>query len=411
MQRRAFLVVVSIVACGTVLGAQDWPQWRGPARDGAIPAAGVPSAWPASFARVWRTDVGEGYASPIVSGGRVFVHSRTDPDEVLTALDLATGKVVWQQRYAAAFAKNSYATSMAKGPNATPLAAGGRVFTLGVTGILTAWEAATGRQVWRQDYSSRVDSTKLFCGTAASPLLVSGALVVQVGSDTKGGQILALDPATGATRWTWTGLGPGYASPVVVSPGGTAQLVTLTEGSVIGLDPATGKELWAAAFPDDWHENIVTPVWTGTHLIVSGVRQGTHAYAIEKSGTTWRATQAWRNAAVTMYMTTPVVGDGLIYGLSSKQRGQFVALDAKTGEIKWTTQGREGEFASLLLTPSHLVALVNGGDLIVARRGGTAFVSEKRYTVAESPTWTMPVFLGRDLLVRDATGVMRLAGK
>jgi len=401
------LVLFTVVTSGAVLVAQDWPQWRGPSRDGAVAAANVPSAWPASFSRAWRTDVGEGYASPIVSGGRVFVHSRTDPQEVVTALDLATGAIVWQQRYAASFNKNSYATSMAKGPNATPLAAGGRVFTLGVTGILTAWDAATGRQVWRQDYSSRIDTSKLFCGTAASPLLVSGALVVQVGSDTKGGQMFALDPATGAIRWTWTGLGPGYASPVVIDAGGTAQIVTLTEGSIVSLDPANGKQLWSAPFPDDWHENIVTPVWTGTHLVVSAQRQGTHAYVIGKTG----ATQAWRNAAVTMYMSTPVTGDGLIYGLSSKQRGQFVALDAKTGDLKWSTGGREGEHASFLLTPAHLVVLVNGGDLIVARRGSAAFVSEKRYTVAESPTWAMPVLLGRDLIVRDATGVMRLAGK
>ena len=112
-----------------------------------------------------------------------------------------------------------------------------------------------------------------------------------------------------------------------------------------------------------------------------------------------------------MYMSTPVVGDGLIYGFSNKQKGQFVALDARTGAVKWATQGREGEHASLLLTPSHVVALTNNGDLMIVRRGATAFAAEKKYAVAESATWSAPVLLGRDVIVRDATGVMRLTGK
>jgi outer membrane protein assembly factor BamB len=241
MRQRWLLSVVGILAFTLPLRAQDWPQWRGPSRDGAVPATNTPSAWPVSFTQAWRVDVGEGYASPVVAGARVFIHSRNDPAEIVTAIDLASGKVAWQQRYDAKFTKNQYATTMAKGPNATPLVAGTRVFTLGVTGILTAWDVATGRQLWRQDYSAQIDTSKLFCGTAASPLLVNGSLVVQVGSDTKGGKVFALDPATGAARWTWTGLGPGYGSPVVVDVAAMKQIVTMTEGSVIGLDAATGK--------------------------------------------------------------------------------------------------------------------------------------------------------------------------
>src|SRR6476620_8298814 len=151
MSHRGFLSVIRVVLFTLPLLAQEWPQWRGPSRDGAVPPANAPSTWPASFNRAWRVDVGEGYASPVVAAGRVFIHSRTDPAEIVTALDLATGKVTWQQRYDAKFTKNQYAAAMAKGPNATPLVAGTRVFTLGVTGILTAWDAATGRQLWRQD--------------------------------------------------------------------------------------------------------------------------------------------------------------------------------------------------------------------------------------------------------------------
>lgn len=400
-----------VLVCGCqTMNAQEWNQWRGPARDGVVPASSVPKSWPATLTRVWRVDLGEGYASPVVSNDRVFVHSRQDPDEIVTAMDLTTGKVLWQKKYPAAFQKNQYAVSMAKGPNSTPLVVGERLFTIGATGVLNAWDAATGRLLWTKDFSKTVDTSKLFCGTAASPLSVGGLVVIQVGSDVKGGQILALDPATGAAKWEWTGPGPGYASPLVIDVVGQKQIVAMTESSIVSLDAKGGAELWSVPFPDEWHENIVTPVWTGSLLIVSGSRPGTHAYSLAQTKGRWQATEVWKNADVAMYMSSPVYGgiDGLLYGHSSKRKGQFVAFDAKTGAIRWATEGREGEHASVLLTPKNVVYLTNSADLIVVRRGTDKFEVERRYDVADGATWAMPVILGAGILVRDATGVTRL---
>ncbi len=389
--------------------AQDWPQWRGPNRDGLVPAAHAPTSWPDSLRRVWRVEIGEGYSSPVVANGRVFVHSRRDPEEIVSALHLASGKTLWQQKYPASFEKNRYATQMAKGPNATPLVAGNRLFTLGVTGVLTAWDIATGRQLWRNDYSKTVETSKLFCGTSASPLLHDNRIVVQIGSDIHGGKILSLDPANGATKWEWRGHGPGYASPVVFNIAGTAQIVTMTDSSIVGLDAKTGKQLWYVPFLDEWHENIATPVWTGSLLIVSGTRQGTHAYALTQNNGKWQANEVWKNNEVAMYMSSPVLGDGLIYGHSVRQKGQFVALDPKTGALRWATTGREGWHASVLLTPQHVLYLTNGAELIVARRNTSSFEIEQRYHVAEGETFAMPVLLGPDVLVRDVKGLIRLA--
>ncbi|CAN5767524.1 PQQ-like beta-propeller repeat protein [soil metagenome] len=392
--------------------AQDWTQWRGPSRDGLVPATSAPSAWPESLRRLWRVEVGEGYASPVVARGRVFIHGRRDPEEVVTAIDLAKGEINWQQKYAAPFQKNQYAVSMAKGPNATPLVVGDRLFTLGVTGVLSAWDTAKGMQLWTKDFSKTVDTSKLFCGTAASPLASGGLVVVQVGSDVHGGRMLAFDPATGAQKWEWRGAGPGYASPVVIDVAGKVQIVTMTESSIVGIDAKTGGELWSTPFPDEWHENIVTPLWTGSHLVVSGTRQGTHAYTLQPANAKWQVTEAWKNLDVAMYMSSPVFGDGLIYGHSSKRKGQFVALDAKSGVVRWSTEGRDGDHASVLLTPSHIVYLTSGADLIVARRATRTFEVERRYDVADAATWAMPVLFAGDILVRDATGLIRLtAGK
>ena len=113
---------------------------------------------------------------------------------------------------------------MGKGPNATPLLAGGRLFVLGASGHLLALDAASGKRLWSKDFSSLIDTSKLFCGTAASPILANGAVVMQVGSDVHGGQIVALDPATGAERWQWKGDGPGYASPILIDVAGVASI-------------------------------------------------------------------------------------------------------------------------------------------------------------------------------------------
>ena len=409
MKAPAFLLLLLISPLTVV--AQDWTQWRGPARDGSVPDKNTPAAWPEAWQQKWRVEIGEGYSSPVVAGGRAFVHARRDPEEIVTAVNLADGKILWQQKYQAAFRKNQYAVQMAKGPHATPLVVGNRLFTLGVTGILDAWDTATGKLLWTRDFSQSIDTSQLFTGTSASPIAADGRVVVQVGSDIHGGKILAVDPTSGATKWEWSGLGPGYASPVLVDVSGTHHLVTLTEGSIVSVDAKDGKELWSVPFPDEYHENIVTPLWTGTHLIVSGTRQGTHAYTLTQKDGKWQATESWKNPDVAMYMSSPVFGDGLVYAHSSKKKGQFVALDAKTGALRWATDGREGEHASLLLTPRNVIFLTNGADLIVAKRGAPAFAVERRYKVADSSTWSTPVLLGSNILVRDVSGLMLLTGK
>ena len=403
----SWVVGCLVLACGVTASANQWPQWRGPNRNGSVAATATPK-WPGAWKRAWRVDVGEGYSSPVVSGGRAFVHSRKDPDELVTAIDLAAGKVVWQQTYTSPFNKNQYAKNMAKGPFSTPLVAGDKVITLGGSGILSAWNAATGALAWRKDFSSSVDLSKLFTGTASSPLLEGGAVIVQVGSDVHGGRIVALDPQTGAERWTWKGNGPGYASPVVFATGGMRQIATMTNGSIEGLDAKTGAALWSVPFPDEWHENIVTPIWTGTHLIVSGTRQGTHAFTLSQTGGKWQAVPAWKNPEVAMYMSTPVLVDGVLYGLSSRKRGQFVAVDAATGALKWATEGRATNHASILLTPSHVLLLTTAGELVLIKPTPAKYEEERRYTVADSETWAVPVVLAEGLIVRDATGVMKL---
>ena len=397
-----------LMLSGPSAAAQEWAGWRGPARDGIVPASQAPEIWPEAFARAWQVEIGEGYSSPVVSGGRAFVHSREGDAEVVTAFELSSGARLWRQDYPARYIQNTIVPGDLPGPFATPAVDGGRVFTLGAAGILSSWDAATGALVWRNDYSASVQVMGLFCGTSASPFVAGGMLIVQVGSDGGGGRVLALDPATGDEIWVWRGVGPGYASPIVVEIEGLRQVVTLTESSVVGLDAANGELLWSVPFTDEWHENITTPVWTGEHLVVSGPRQGTHAFTIRREGDDWQAAPAWSNARVTMYMSSPVLAAGTLYGYSSTRSGQFVALDSATGAVRWASEGREGDHASVLLAGDDLLLLTSDAELFVAERNAEAFSVARQYEVADGATWSMPVPLPDGLLVRDATSLLRL---
>jgi outer membrane protein assembly factor BamB len=335
----------------------------------------------------------------------VFVHSRSEPDEVVSAFELESGEPIWSARYPTSFTKNQYATMMPKGPFSTPLVAGGRLFTLGVSAVLSSFDAATGALKWRKDWSKEIDTSKLFTGTAMSPFIDGGLLIVHVGDDTKGA-FRAFDPVTGDEKWSLPGHGPGYASPVAFGTvTGARHFVTMTDKAFVGVDVATGKLLWQIPFPDDWNENIVTPVVAGDIVIVSGVRKGTFGYRLEMAGSTWTPRQVWHNPEVPMYMSTPVADGDYVYGFSSRRKGQIVCLDRRTGEIKWATEGRAGMNAVVQRAGPNLLVLTTEGELIVAPRSPEKFEELRRYKVADGQTWAHPVVLGSRIVVRDAASV------
>ena len=399
---RAALVCLAIVFASQARSVQ-WPQWRGPSRDGIVPSANVPAVWPKEPILKWKQPVGEGYSSPVVSNGIVFVHSRHDPQEIVTAFDLGSGKTVWSAKYDAPFTKNPYASQMSKGPFSTPIVSDGKLYTLGASGVLSSFDAATGALAWRKDFSKSVDTSKLFTGTAMSPLIASGLLIVHVGDD-RAGAFRAFDPQTGVEKWSLAGHGPGYASPVVVDST-RPQLVTLTDSAVVGVAVETGKQLWSLPFPDEWHENVVTPVMAGNILVISGTRKGTFGYRLEQTGGKWTPVQVWHNTDLPMYLSSPVADGPLLYGFSNKRKGQLFCLDARTGKAAWTSEGRVATSASLLSAGPNLVVLTTDGELILLERSSTKYTELRRYQLSSSPVWAHPVLLRDAIVVRDAESI------
>ena len=397
---RKFLVVFVAVALNATLLA-DWPQWRGPARDGIASGFTAPATWPAQLTKKWQATVGAGHASPVIAGNRIVVHARQGNREVVTAFDLASGKQLWQEGVDAPYTMNSAATGHGPGPKSTPLVADGRVFTLGISGIFSAHDLASGKLLWRKN----APPTPPEFGTASSPV-ADGANVIAFLGGTGAGALTAMDAATGAARWRWTGDGPGYSSPVVATVGGTRQIITQSQTKLVGVAAADGRLLWDVPIKTPYEQNSVTPLVVNDVVVSAGLDNPTIAYGITAAGKGWTATPRWRNEQVSMYMSSPAANGSTLFGLSNKNRGQFFAIDAASGKTLWLGKPREAENASIVRAGNFLLLSTTNGELIVARPSATAFEEVKRYTVAESAMWAHPAFAGRNIVVKDVDKVI-----
>ncbi len=310
--------------------------------------------------------------------------------------------------YDAPYTMNSAATTHGEGPKSTPLYDRGRLYTLGISGILSAWQAENGRLLWRRDFKKDFPSTTPDFGVAMSPIVVGDTVVVHAGG-TGNGAILALDAATGATKWSWKGDGPGYASPIVAEFASTRQIVTQSQRHVVALAPADGRQLWEIPFATDYEQNSVTPVASGDLLIYGGLNKPTTAVRPTLAAGKWVVTPVWQNADVPMYMSSPVESDGYLFGLTQRSRGQFFCLDERTGKTMWTSKGREGENASLMVagnsggktSGSLVMIMTTEGVLSILRGDGKALEVLKRYTLAESAVWAHPALVGGGIIVKD----------
>jgi outer membrane protein assembly factor BamB len=190
--------------------------------------------------------------------------------------------------------------------------------------------------------------------------------------------------------------------------GGVRQIVTQTQKYIVGISASYGQLLWEIPFETEYVQNSVTPVMYKQTLIFSGLDKGVFAVNVVLRGNTWATEQVWHNPDVSMYLNSPVVSGDYLYGLSHKRKGQFFCLDARTGQTQWLSNGREGDNAAIVTTGGLLFMLSDGAELTVARAEPARFEVLKQYTVAQSPTWAHPVFVGNRILIRDASNLALL---
>jgi outer membrane protein assembly factor BamB len=269
-----------------------------------------------------------------------------------------------------------------------------------MTGVVTAYDAATGKQLWQKPAPGVVP---MYTSHSFSPLVDRGLVIFHVGGHNQGA-LTAFDVNTGEIKWSWNGDGPGYGSPIVADLGGTHQIVTITQGKLIGVDAATGSLLWERPFVSSNFTNSVTPILVGQTLIMSNGGP-LIAVTLTRRNNQWVTENAWENADVPFRLSNAVIVGDMLFGLSTRNAGQYFGVDAKTGKTLWTSEGRQAGQAAIAKAGDLLFSLEDDGELVVIRSSQTAFEPLRRYKVADSETWAQTAISGNRIFVKDLSAL------
>jgi outer membrane protein assembly factor BamB len=442
-----FQVVLSFALAAPALRAGDWPQWRGPNRDARATDFKAPQTWPKELTQKWKVSVGEGVATPALVGDKLYVFSRQEGNEILRCLDAATGKEVWQEKYESLGATGP--ASGFSGPRSSPAVADGKVVTVGVRGMLSCLEAASGKKLWRKD------DFQAWPGffPSSSPIVVGGLCVAQLGGRDNGA-VVAYDLASGEQKWKWSGPSPAYASPVLQTVAGTKLIVAQTESKLVGLRATDGTLAWEGPAPAPGaggpgggggpggrgggrDYKAATPIVDGETVIIAG--RGMKALKVAKEGDGFIAKEAWSNPDKSVQFNTPVLKSGLLFGLT--QGNEFFCINTKDGQTAWSApvskpaeaqaaaeggqsgqggqggqggpggRGRGGRggggqgYGSIVDAGSVLLALTPSSELIAFEPSDKAYKELARIKVADSQTHAYPVVSGNRIFIKDKESV------
>jgi outer membrane protein assembly factor BamB len=390
------LAVMSVPAL-----AGDWPQWLGPRRDGTSTEKIKP--WKGELKVVWRKPVGPGHSSPVVANGMVFLHSRVagKEEEEVAAYDAATGTKAWATSYERARFISPFGT----GPQATPAVAGGKVFSFGATGILTCFDAKSGKLDWKVDTQKDFKAPALFFGAACSPLPDDKNVVVNVGAP--GASVVAFTQARGEVAWKSLDDKPSYSSGIVIGQGPDREVVFLTQQGLRGLAPTDGKKLWEFPLVDKANESSTTPVVADDLLLASSIMFGMVGVKQEKKGGKTTVTEVWKNPDLTCYFSTPIpVGKKHVYVVTGRifpPASTLHCVEVQTGKILWSKKKVGRYHAAMLRTADDkLLMLSDLGDLVLIDPDPKEYRELARSKVVKGKDiWAHPALADGKVYFRD----------
>jgi outer membrane protein assembly factor BamB len=402
------LVLGSIIAGSSSLAGQtspSWTQWGGPRRDFMSDSKGLASSWPASGPKkLWTRPLGEGHSSVLVENGRLYTMYRptgqgATHEEVVAALDAASGKTIWEFKYPAPTSGIQFDQGL--GPHSTPLISGNRVFAASSRSELFALDKATGKRIWSHDFVKEFGAPLTGRGYSGSPLLYNNTIIVTMGGPDQA--VAAFDQATGKLAWK-----SGYfvwapASPILIDVDKQPQLVVFGGDIVTGMDPASGREIWKHAHRTDWGLNISTPVWVADQhllLISSAYGVGTRALELRQTGGKTTVAEKWHSQRMRVHIGTIIPLGGHAYASSGDFGPAFIsAIDLKSGQVAW--QDRSFARAQLLYADGKVIVLDEDGVLGLATVSPQGLKVLARASVLQHLAWTPPTLIGTTLYVRD----------
>jgi outer membrane protein assembly factor BamB len=404
MKTRLVAVLVTFAALcisSASIAGDEWTGWLGPKRNGWVSGFQPPAQWPASLTKVWEVKVGTGYGSPLVADGRVYQHARQADDEVVWCFDLKTGDVKWRKSFPVPFRIAGGGDYHGKGPKSSPVMADGRVFTMSITGVLSAWDAASGKSLWTCDYDSRFGKSHPNWGAATSPIIDGDRVIVHFGTDEQGA-LVALDAARGDEVWSHGKDGPSYSSPLLVDIQGVRQVVEWNHRALVGVDSKSGSFLWEYPFPHiGSDQNMPTPAFHNGRILLGGENRGVHSVRPTLQDGEWKVEHEWSQKSVALDMSSAVMNGEFLFGFSHYDRGRLFCLDPETGEVRWEGTPRTGRNVMFLSMPGFVAALIDNGDLQIIKATADRFDKVASYRVAAGRTWAPPVLLADGVLVKD----------
>lgn len=423
MRRTAFFGL--LLLAGSMVQADEWPQWMGPKRDNVWREAGLVETLPKEAKIAWRAPVGGGYSGPAVAGGKVYVTDYVTKDNVkvdnfdrksstgverVICFDEKTGKELWKGEH-----EETYAISYPAGPRSTPLVHGDKVYVQGAEGDLACLKAQTGKPVWGKSLKATYRTKAALWGYASQPLIDGDNLILLAGGN--GSHCVALNKNTGEEVWrTGTATEQGYSPPLIIEMAGARQLILCSPDAIYSVDPKTGKQYWTQEYKGDNGSIIMTPIVHGNHLFIAGYnnRNMMLELATDKPG----AKTLWRDEsklALSPVNVQPFLMGGKVYGLD--QSGELRCIDIPSGKINWATPQPLSERK----LGSGTVFLVRGGDsnkfwmfaetgdLIIGQLSPDGFKELSRTHVID-PTnnafgrdvvWCAPAFANKRMYVRN----------
>ena len=408
--RIASAVLWFIASAPLSVCADDWLQWGGPRGDFTVEAGALVEKWPAGgLKQIWKRPLGDGYSCLLRLGDRLFTMYRDREDEIVVALDAATGKTIWEHhRKPVLWSEMTHDFGL--GPNATPVIIDDRIIAIGIDGFVRCHGVDTGDLVWTLDLPAEFGRRKRVeeYGYSASPLPHNGLVLVQVGGDNHA--VIALHPKDGSIAWKSGPGGVSYAAATITKLAGRVQYVYFEPEGVVGLDPDTGKSLWRAPIEFD-NGNHLTPIvpcdethlWVGSQFPSGGGR----LLALERTGGSLEAKQEWFTSKLrASHWTSIRIGDHIYGSIGGNDMSFLAAFEWKTGKIVWRERGFHK--AQCLYADGKLLFLDENGKLGLAKVSPTELTILDSAQLTESVSWTLPTLTGTTLYLRDRKHVLAL---
>ena len=372
----------------------DWPEWRGPNRDGVSAESGLLASWPEGGPPLlWEArGLGAGFSSCAVSGGKVFTQGQSGGRQFVVALEEESGRILWRKPYGEAFHERR-----GGGPRGTPTVDGDRLYALSSNGDLLCARTSDGKRLWSTRLLERFGARNIRWGISESPLVDGRRVIVTPGG--RQASVAALDKNNGNLIWKAPGDRAGYSSPMVAEIGGIRHYVVLTGGGAVGVRASDGEVLWRYDKVSNSTANVATPIVRGNHVFLStDYGTGCALLRLEPEGTGIRAVEVYFHRGMKNHYGSSVLLGEYLYGFSSRI---LTSMHFLSGEVQW--RDRSVGKGQIVTAQGLLYILSDDGVAGLVKADPEGYDEISRFSIQHGPlrTWTLPVVAGGKLFLRD----------